>query len=47
MGLLEGSGDIYQDGHRYYMVETSKLTGWHIISVTNDSDIIPDWEYVC
>ncbi len=36
----------YHKNNRYFMVETSKLTGWHIISVTYDSDIIPDWEYV-
>jgi len=31
---------------RYYMVRTSELTGWHVISVAHDSDIFTDWKYV-
>ncbi len=45
--LLDKSDErIYYNDRKYYMIETSSLTGWHIISVTNDSDIIPDWEYI-
>ena len=46
MKLLDGNEDFYEQNHRYYMVETSALTGWHVISVTHDSDIIPDWRSV-
>ena len=40
------SGDIqtYQQDERYYMVETSDLTGWHVVSVLYDSDIITEWK---
>ncbi len=44
--LGESQENIYHDSDRYFMVETSELTGWHIVSVTHDSDIIPDWEYI-
>ena len=37
---------FYQNGDRYYMVETSDLTGWHVVSVTHDSDIVTDWKYM-
>ncbi len=46
MKLLNGNEDFYEENHKYYMVETSALTGWHVISVTHDSDIIPDWRSV-
>lgn len=36
----------FQEGDRYFMVETSPLTGWHVVSVTHDSDIVTDWKYV-
>ena len=36
----------YREGDRYFMVETSGLTGWNIVSVTHDSDIVTDWRYV-
>jgi len=45
--LLGDDAEIfYHDEDRYFMIETSSLTGWHIISVTNDSDIVTDWQNV-
>ncbi|MDA3958369.1 sensor histidine kinase [Oceanispirochaeta sp.] len=40
------SGEIqtYQRDERYYMVETSQLTGWHVVSVIYESDIITEWK---
>jgi len=37
---------FFKEGDRYFMVETSGLTGWSIVSVTHDSDIITDWKSV-
>jgi two-component system, sensor histidine kinase YesM len=37
---------FFKEGERYFMVETSGLTGWSIVSVTHDSDIITDWKSV-
>jgi two-component system sensor histidine kinase YesM len=36
----------FREGERYFMVETSGLTGWNIVSVTHNSDIVTDWKYV-
>ncbi len=36
----------FQDGDRYYLVETSDLTGWHVVNVTHDSDIVTEWKSV-
>ncbi len=44
--LQQAKGNIYQEGNRYYMVETSKTTGWHVVSVTHMSDILPDWNHI-
>ncbi|RKX84879.1 MAG: hypothetical protein DRP58_06610 [Spirochaetes bacterium] len=44
--LGENGEPFFHDEDKYFMIETSSLTGWHIISVTNDSDIVTDWQYV-
>jgi len=45
MGLVKAGGlETYQQDDRYYMVETSDLTGWHIVSVIYESDIITEWK---
>ena len=44
--LQQKKGNIYHEGNRYYMVETSKITGWHVVSVTHMSDILPDWNHI-
>lgn len=36
----------YTNRDRYYMTATSALTGWHVVSVLHESDIITDWRYV-
>lgn len=36
----------YHANDKYFMIETSPITGWHIVSVTYDSDIVTDWQYV-
>ncbi len=38
--------DPYFDGEHYFTVETSALTGWHIVNVTYRRDITTDWRYV-
>ncbi len=37
---------FYHSDSKYFMIETSSITGWYIISVTYDSDIVTDWQYV-
>ena len=43
-----GSEDAihYSDGEKYYFINDSAQTGWHVISVLYDDDIITDWRYV-
>lgn len=41
----ENNKDFYLD-QKYYMVESSGLTGWNIVSVTHKSDIITDWKNI-
>jgi two-component system sensor histidine kinase YesM len=36
----------WSDGERYFMVETSPLTGWHMVSVLRSDAIITDWRNV-
>ena len=36
----------YFDGNHYFTVETSALTGWHIVNVTYKRDITTDWRFV-
>jgi two-component system sensor histidine kinase YesM len=36
----------YHANDKYFMIETSPITGWHIVSVTYNSDIVTDWQYV-
>ncbi len=44
--LQQSKENIYHEGNRYYMIETSKTTGWHVVSVTHMSDILPDWNHI-
>ncbi len=45
--LLDNENEsFYHENDRYFMIETSSLTGWHLISVTYESDIVTDWQYV-
>ncbi len=37
---------FYQDREKYYMIDTSDQTGWHIVSVSYVSDIAAKWNYV-
>lgn len=47
LSLLQSEDQrFYREDERYFMVETSDLTGWNIVSVTHDSDIITDWKSV-
>ncbi len=47
MAMLDDSEeDSFQDEDRYFMVETSEVTGWHVVSVIYDNDIVTDWQYV-
>jgi len=32
--------------NKYFMTETSELTGWNIVSVTHKNDIITDWQNI-
>jgi two-component system, sensor histidine kinase YesM len=45
--LLDNSMEEYFSAeNKYFMIETSDITGWFVISVTHESDIITDWRYV-
>ena len=44
--LGEDGESFFHAEDKYFMIETSALTAWHIISVTNDSDIVTDWQFV-
>ena len=44
--LEETDAATYNLGERYFMIATSPLTGWHMISVLHEEDIITDWRYV-
>jgi len=45
--LLESDAqDTYFDGESYFMIRESVKTGWYVVSVIHDSDIITDWRYV-
>ena len=47
INLVEDSERInYSDGERYFMVDTSPLTGWHMVSVLRSDDIITEWRNV-
>ena len=47
LALLEDEEEsVYQEDDRYYMVESSPLTGWHMVSVIYESDIITEWKSV-
>ena len=43
--LNAGYTTCYYDG-RHYTVSTSPLTGWQVVNVTYDSDMITDWRFV-
>lgn len=46
--LINNTSSInyFQNNDRYFMVETSDLTNWNIVSVTHNNDIITDWKNV-
>lgn len=44
--LSNSQEEFYHTDDKYFMIETSPITGWHIISVTYNSDIVTDWQYV-
>ncbi len=44
--LKENPRTIYQDKKKYYMLDTSDQTGWHIVSVSYTSDIAAKWSHV-
>ncbi len=44
--LKESPRTFYQDREKYYMIDTSDQTGWHIVSVSYVSDIAARWNYV-
>ncbi|MCF7952694.1 MAG: sensor histidine kinase [Spirochaetales bacterium] len=47
MALLEDTEQaVYNDGERYFMVETSPHTGWHVVSVLPSEEIVTDWKNV-
>ncbi len=47
LGMASGTGEslYYLDG-RYYMTEHSPLTGWYVVSVLYESDIITEWKSI-
>lgn len=47
LNLIRDKNNKYLNiNDKYFMTETSGLTGWNIISVTHESDIITDWQNV-
>ncbi len=44
--LLENPETLYQEKGKYYMIDTSNQTGWHIVSVSYISDIATRWNHV-
>jgi len=36
----------FQDGGRHYLVSVSIPTGWRVVSVSHDSDLVTGWGYV-
>ncbi|MDC7238746.1 MAG: sensor histidine kinase [Spirochaetales bacterium] len=42
--LFQEGGTWYQEEDRYYMVESSDITDWHVVSVVYESDIITEWK---
>ncbi len=44
--LEDGEKTTYSEGDKYYMIQTSELTGWHVVNVSYESDMITDWKYV-
>ncbi len=47
MSLWNGGEEVsWSDGDRYLFSSTSELTGWHIVSVFYEDDMITDWQYV-
>ncbi len=38
--------NMFTDGQHYYFVNTSSMTGWHVVSVLFRDDMITDWTYV-
>ena len=47
LNLMENpETNSFQRDERYYLVETSGLTGWSVVNVTHDSDIVTEWKSV-
>lgn len=47
IGFFQKARDpVYHDGNRYFIIQTSKVTGWYIVNVAYTSDILPDWKYL-
>ncbi|MBI9101790.1 MAG: sensor histidine kinase [Spirochaetales bacterium] len=47
LNLLEDTEKTtWSEDGRYFMIETSELTGWHVVNVSSESDMISDWRYV-
>ena len=45
VSTLSSSGESwYQEEDCYYMVESSDVTDWHVVSVVYESDIITEWK---
>ncbi|MDA3940666.1 MAG: sensor histidine kinase [Spirochaetia bacterium] len=45
--LLKNTEDeFFFADKKYFMIETSDITGWFVVSVTHESDIVTDWRYV-
>ncbi len=44
--IQSGGDNTFSDGERYYFINNSETTGWHVVSVLYADDIITDWRYV-
>lgn len=42
----ENPGMTYSSADRHFMAAQSTLTGWRVVSVVHDSDIVTDWRFV-
>jgi two-component system sensor histidine kinase YesM len=44
--VADDPGSTFSLADRHYMLAESPLTGWKIVSVIHDSDIVTDWRFV-